>query len=333
MLPSNPRAGGGLPNNPRSGGPGGRQQRRARPSRGEDNDTSATSSRPSRSHRPGPSSRREPSRSRGFDQTSRISNDSSTSSSSASSSGGSFLDRVRNGTSGYASSITTAEDDYESENRKASGRGQVNDDDVQENESAQIGGEGYGWTIWGRVATAASSLTVNVSKAWAGNIAIYAGEETPPGEESRLTRAMKAYHLEKARDPADLPAWLFDEDERRPRRSNARERREDIDVEPRGVKQSSPVQKSIPPRGLRDVYDAVSTPATIHQSSSADAAGSNRGAPRKGTDRLRALREAKHAPGSTSYTQEETSEHSRAIPQTPRARVGLPGGPGRNRRV
>ena len=33
---------------------------------------------------------------------------------------------------------------------------------------------------------------------------------TPPGEESRLTRALKAYHIDKARDPADLPEWLFE---------------------------------------------------------------------------------------------------------------------------
>ncbi len=38
--------------------------------------------------------------------------------------------------------------------------------------------------------------------------------DTPVGGESRLARAMKAYHIDKARDPADLPDWLFDERER-----------------------------------------------------------------------------------------------------------------------
>lgn len=33
-----------------------------------------------------------------------------------------------------------------------------------------------GYNIWGRVATAASTLTVSVSKAWATNIIVYAGE-------------------------------------------------------------------------------------------------------------------------------------------------------------
>lgn len=44
--------------------------------------------------------------------------------------------------------------------------------------------------------------------------ALTAGIATPPGSESRLTRAMKAYHIEKARYPGDLPEWLFTERER-----------------------------------------------------------------------------------------------------------------------
>ncbi|KAG7092423.1 hypothetical protein E1B28_008779 [Marasmius oreades] len=274
MLPANPRAG-GLPSNPRSNGPGGRRYGRERTSR--DEDPPATSARPSRSFRPTtPSARGE---------ASRRSNDSSGSSSSVTSSGSSFLGRIQNETSGYASSVTTAECDYEDENRKVNGR-----ERVQEDGSAQTAGEGYGQTIWSRVATAASSLTVNVSKAWATNIATYAGEETPPGQESRLTRAMKAYHVEKARDPADLPTWLFDEHERRVRKP---------DAEP----------PSSAPRGLRDVYDAATTPGPTHP------------APRKGTDRLKALREGKRA------------EQIERLPEARKARVGLPGGPARNRRV
>ncbi len=36
--------------------------------------------------------------------------------------------------------------------------------------------DGIGGTIWNRVATAASALTVNVGKAWAANITTMAGE-------------------------------------------------------------------------------------------------------------------------------------------------------------
>ncbi|KAI0781015.1 hypothetical protein BD413DRAFT_18045 [Trametes elegans] len=73
---------------------------------------------------------------------------------------------------------------------------------------------GPGSSLWTSLTSVASNLTINVSKAWQSKIAVYSGEETPEGGESRLTRAMKAYHIEKARDPADLPDWLFDERER-----------------------------------------------------------------------------------------------------------------------
>ncbi|KAI1795948.1 hypothetical protein LXA43DRAFT_696047 [Ganoderma leucocontextum] len=73
---------------------------------------------------------------------------------------------------------------------------------------------GFGSSLWGSITGVASNLTINVSKAWSSNVASYSGEETPVGGESRLTRAMKAYHIEKARNPRDLPAWLFDERER-----------------------------------------------------------------------------------------------------------------------
>ncbi|RPD66058.1 hypothetical protein L227DRAFT_569988 [Lentinus tigrinus ALCF2SS1-6] len=74
--------------------------------------------------------------------------------------------------------------------------------------------EGHGSSLWASITGVASNLTISVGKAWSSNIATYSGEDTPVGEESRLTRAMKAYHIDKARDPADLPDWLFDERER-----------------------------------------------------------------------------------------------------------------------
>jgi hypothetical protein len=38
------------------------------------------------------------------------------------------------------------------------------------------GPSGYGLRLWSRVATAASTLTISVSKAWASNIAAHPGE-------------------------------------------------------------------------------------------------------------------------------------------------------------
>jgi hypothetical protein len=110
-----------------------------------------------------------------------------------------------------------------------------------------------GSSIWNKVAAAASTLTDSVSKAWQAQVATHEGEEgmytlkyarvkteiveqemaeAPPGQESHLTQAMRAYHLEKAKDPSDLPEWLFSEQERRPVRSRfaARRLKGDIDT-------------------------------------------------------------------------------------------------------
>ncbi|KAH8833788.1 hypothetical protein DL96DRAFT_1703429 [Flagelloscypha sp. PMI_526] len=155
----------------------------------------------------------------------------------------SFMDRIRAGT-GYSSSRTSIDDDR-------------NDSPSSKRQSVHSGANAPdGHSIWNTVASAASSLTVNVSKAWATNVTVLAGEETPDGAESRLTRAMKAYHREKARTPADLPAFLFTEEERRVREPVREDRsrrnrydEEEYDDAPRDYQ---------PSRGLRDVYASAS---------------------------------------------------------------------------
>jgi len=160
------------------------------------------------------------------------------SSASASGSSSGFLGRMKGRGRGYVSSSRTSLEDDEPEPRKEMGYAErdgwgsrqrtataaLPEYEYDYHDQTRVGrdgevlpaqlGYGYGLSLWSRVATAASTLTLNVSKAWASNIAVYSGELTPPGEESRLTRAMKAYHIDKARDPADLPAWLFEEHER-----------------------------------------------------------------------------------------------------------------------
>lgn len=239
---------------------------------------------------------------------------------------------MKNGASGYASSFTTVEDDYEEDDRKLVDQGNAREGNTMGGARPDSAQEGYGQAIWSRMATAAGSLTVSVSKAWATNITTYAGEETPPGQESRLTRAMKAYHLEKARDPTDLPAWLFDEHERRPRRSSPKDKMaEDTATDQREIKQN-PVSRSATPRGSRDVYDAVSSTVPIHQSGSGQTSTVTRGAA-KGTDRLKALREGKRGPGTGLSVQPDTHTGVERPRATPPPRVGLPGGPGKNRRT
>jgi hypothetical protein len=138
---------------------------------------------------------------------------------------------------------------------------------------------------------------------------------TPPGEESRLTRALKAYHIDKARDPTDLPEWLFEEHERRPigrSGTNFRHREEDGyfgEHEHDRATRSTTGSSSTPPRpsgrGLRDAYDTATREL---ESSTSSYSHSRAGRPQqylqdddvptgstssKAHDRLKALRDAK----------------------------------------
>jgi len=262
---------------------------------------------------------------------------------STTSSGSSFFDRMKQ-TAGYASSRTSLEDDepdYKQSARSTRNRPSRRDSPPPENDTET---ETHGDTLWSRIATTAGSLTVNVGKAWATNITTFAGEETPVGQESRLTRAMKAYHLEKARDPSDLPAWLFDEKERRRPEpepsSRSRRRKDDYDDD-----NYEPVEKprAEPPasRGLRDIYAAAaaasstSSPSTNARSTRGpqprNYADSDSPQPSRATDRLKALRDAKRGVVNSSRDEERVRDAPRAEPEPeappPRRRVGLPSGP------
>ncbi|KAJ7343527.1 hypothetical protein DFH08DRAFT_1081676 [Mycena albidolilacea] len=326
---------GGLPSGP---GPRSRSVARTRDadrSRYDDDDDGASSRSSTRQVRPqksmtsmnqSRSDPRPPMPSRSRRPTNESRSDSGTnrsSDTSTTSSGSSFLDRMKQST-GYASSRTSLEDD-EPDNKRSvrSTRNKPSrrDSSPPENETET---ETHGDTLWSRIAT---TVTVNVGKAWATNITTFAGEETPVGQESRLTRAMKAYHLEKARDPADLPVWLFDEKERRrpePEPSRSRRRKDDYDDDYEVV--DKPRAEPPQSRGLRDIYEAAAA-----STSSTPSARSTRGArsyaddspqPSRATDRLKALRDAKRGVVNPSARDEEPE----AAPP-PRRRVGLPSGP------
>lgn len=107
---------------------------------------------------------------------------------------------------------------------------------------------------------------------------------------------MKAYHLEKARDPTDLPAWLFEPHERLPvgrsrfathpndlRNDNYEDERDSSPGPPRS-------------RGLRDIYDSAAVPSTTTRPMASDRPASTHDEPSgasKATNRLRAMRDAK----------------------------------------
>jgi hypothetical protein len=139
---------------------------------------------------------------------------------------------------------------------------------------------------------------------------------------------LKAYHIDKARDPTDLPPWLFEEHERRPLG------RPGTDLRGREGSESDyddSHRATAPPRsggrGLRDVYDAAEATATATAMPSRETRGrlqndvSVAAAPSKANDRLKALRDAKrnaalrNAPvagvQSSHLTGEESEERGR----------------------
>ncbi|KAJ4488000.1 hypothetical protein J3R30DRAFT_3695651 [Lentinula aciculospora] len=261
--------------------------------------------------------------------TSRTSQDSTSTTSSVSS----IFDRVKNGAASYASSYTSVDDSgnevdiEDSRGRSLRKQRALSPEPMLAPEKVDTErtdiGIGDGYTVWNRVAAAASTLTVSVSKAWAANVSMYPGEETPPGQESKLTRAMKAYHIEKARDPSELPAFLFTEHERQPRTSR-------VEKNVRGA--SGPGQES----GVR-VRHATGSTFTLDQSINRSTAPNNASnntklsqQGQKGTDRLKALREARRPQAITSSDVHVTAEQVASRP--PKPRIGLPSTPGPRRR-
>ncbi|KAJ7632577.1 hypothetical protein FB45DRAFT_912820 [Roridomyces roridus] len=340
-MSSRSRTAGGLPSGP---GPRARSVTRTRDAeRTERYDSDGErSSRPSRQIRPQKSTTSiNQSRSRSQAQappmpSSRTSYDRSESrtgtnrsSDSTTASGSSFFERMKQ-TAGYASTRTSFEED-EDEPEKPPPRSMRNRPSGRD--SSPPPESGYGYTLWSKVASAASTLTVNVGKA-ASNITTFAGEETPVGQESRLCRAMKAYHLEKARDPSDLPVWLFDEKERRrpapePTRTRTRASRKDNYEDDEYEVVDKARAEPPPSRGLRDIYDA----AASKQSAAAAPARSTRShvddmpQPSRATDRLKALRDAKRMGNSRDEDRGPPVREAESAP-APR-RVGLPSGPSR----
>lgn len=232
--------------------------------------------------------------------------------SSVSGSSSAFLDRMKNRREyGYGSSRTSLEEEDAPPKAMGTERGgwvsqrnaAMPEPEYGETDYRDELLPGYGLSLWSRVATAASTLTINVSKAWASNIVAYSGEHTPPGKESRLTRALRAYHIEKARDPTDLPPWLFEEHERRPlgRSETSRRHREGSEYDYDSRRARAPPRSS--GRGLRDIYDAAATDSAIpsrHQEMREGSRGRLQedisvSAPSKANDRLKALRDAKRS--------------------------------------
>jgi hypothetical protein len=107
---------------------------------------------------------------------------------------------------------------------------------------------------------------------------------------------MKAYHIEKAHDPIDLPPWLFEEHEHRPLGLSSTRGWHQEDAEYDGYESC---EATTPPRscGLCDVYDSVtaSLPSCqeTRESHHMQQTGSPINPPSGANDQLKALREVK----------------------------------------
>lgn len=241
--------------------------------------------------------------------------------------------------SGYTSPATSF-DEYDQEDKYEEGE----EDSPAE---AKPVPPGFGSSLWGRLALAAGSLSINVSKAWDSNASVSSGEGeylyyvwnltppraemltvsspitvTPPGQESRITRAMKAYHIAQASKPSDLPEWLFDEKERGlTARVPAKDGNEDDGDRPR----AAPLVESSRPNA----------PSTPYSSKAGASTGPNRpGARRdydddfdraktsKATQRLRELRDAKaNTRGKASESAARRAEEEAAAQNEPPQRM------------
>ncbi|KAL5511827.1 hypothetical protein ACEPAH_5045 [Sanghuangporus vaninii] len=232
------------------------------------------------------------------------SGDSDSSSSSMSSSGSSFLDRMRHRGAPSSSSQSSFELDLDASKET----GGVNDTrklGVIHHDADQAFAANdlvsYGYSIWNRVATAASTWAGNGSNT--GNILI--SGVAPSSGDSEITRALKAYHISKARDRSDLPDWLFDEHERgvgnRTQHSARYEDRSEYD-------DTGPVMRTRG-HGFRDIYDGVAASSAsetrgargrVEESrSSAFASGGLDRSTTRATDRLKAIRDAKRQAART----------------------------------
>jgi hypothetical protein len=176
---------------------------------------------------------------------------------------------------------------------------------------------------------------------------------TPEGGESRLTKALKSYHLSKARTASDLPSWLFSEDEGRVTRSAFTAREDDRyeEAEARLPRQ----------RGLKAIYaDAEAKSSMSNPTPAPSYLRERTGRSRfdrfdepeeqydiqvtyqsKATSRLQAMRDARQPNGREQQssvrhvveqdidTRGDSAMFEPPQQELPQRRVGLPSGPKR----
>ena len=136
---------------------------------------------------------------------------------------------------------------------------------------------------------------------------------------------MKAYHLEKARDPSDLPEWLFPEVESRSATRSRFAAHQD-----EGEMQDETFAPPTSSRGLRDIYAAAAESVATSPTGAgrrgvrngADLYADENPTPSKATDRLKAIRDAKR--NALVRNQQMTERPTPRQTQESARPVGLP---------
>ncbi|ELU44521.1 SLY1 protein [Rhizoctonia solani AG-1 IA] len=177
-------------------------------------------------------------------------------------------------------------------------------------------------TLWSRMAAVAGGLT-----------------DTPPGQDSRITTALKKHYIKQVSDPRQLPSWLFSDIERQVGRSHARREPESDDVQYEKGSSILPHESTAPVRSHARHEGAYMSPqpAPPREPTRARTFDDEAPAPTRAATRLRALRDAKRgpivqrearAPTPPLVTESQPETYPVASPP-PRPRIGLPPRPGR----
>jgi len=201
----------------------------------------------------------------------------SESSDSANSSIVSSLWENKRGNTGGSSSGSSVEEKDGSDGKHAQ--------ETQENATSTAGS-----LLWSRVVAATGSLSINVAKAWAGDQVEEV--ETPTGQESRITLALKKYHLARVNSPSELPDWLFSDIERGIVRGRASSHSRTPPAESLKSFDIPPVRTR-----ARHVHEHEPVPPlpAVQQRSRWDDDDAGSRAPTRAASRLKAMRETKRS--------------------------------------
>ncbi|CAE6432602.1 unnamed protein product [Rhizoctonia solani] len=152
-------------------------------------------------------------------------------------------------------------------------------------------------TLWSRMAAVAGGLSVNVRKTLETKDDL-PEPDTPPGQDSRITMALKKHYIKQVSDPRQLPSWLFSDIERQVGRSYSRREpkstddQNEINSPPSAYDSPAPVHS----RARHDDAYISSQPTSRREQMKVATYDDEAPIPTRAATRLRAMRDAKRGP-------------------------------------